>query len=117
MITFNPLTTLADVRTPDGALLGAVPNDRRGLAAAGDAITAYQCAAADTPATQPLRLRVARRIIVMAGGTPATAQRPGELWESAVWRHQRVLMIAGGRREHWFYDLERGEEAARVVGL
>lgn len=115
-ITFNPLHTMADVTTPDGALIGAVPATRQGVAAAEDALTAYRCAAPDTPETVALRLRVARRIIVQAGGTPAPARRPEEIWESAVWGHQKALKRDGCGEPCWTLGLDDAQEARRAVG-
>jgi len=96
-IQYNALHGLADVTAPDGTLLGAVPHDRHGCAAGADAITAYQTAAHDLPETVTVRLRAARRVIVLAGGTPNVGALRGPHgdrdWETAVRRHQRVLQI------------------------
>ena len=97
-IQYNALHGMADVFAPDGTLLGAVPHDRHGCAAGADAVTTYQTAARDLPETVTIRLRAARRVIVLAGGTPNVIALRGphgdRAWETAVRKHQRVLRIA-----------------------
>lgn len=114
-VVFNPRTTLADVTTPDGLLLGAVPATRQGYAAGDDALVAYTALPGGSPDAELARLRVARRIIVLAGGTPATAHayhRARESWETAVWRHQRQRQIGRTAPATWLNDLVDEEEAA-----
>lgn len=93
LITYNAQHGLCDVTAPDGALLGSVPDTRLGRLAGGDAIVAYLVAAEDRDDTLVTRLRVARGVIVSAGGTPNMAEVRQGLgsWAAAVRRHQTHL--------------------------
>lgn len=103
MIRYNPQHGLSDVFAADGTLLGAVPNDREGLALGARAIAAYAAgdqtpppARAGGPVASSPAARAARRLIVLAGGTPNAAplRRGLESWETSVTRHQRQLKLA-----------------------
>lgn len=85
-IAYNPEHTLADVTAETGELIGAVPHTRQGLLAAEDAILAYAL----------IGERAARRVIVLAGGTPNVGplRRGNEGWAVSVRRHQRQLRLA-----------------------
>lgn len=89
-VQYNALTTMADVYAETGELIGAVPHTRQGLLAAEDAVLTYAL----------IGERAARRVIVLAGGTPNAGplRRQGESWETSVTRHQRQLRLAHAGR-------------------
>ena len=95
-LRFNPETGMVDVYTLDHALIGAVPNTTAGINGAADALIAYALFDIDTDATQLKRLRAARRVVVIVGGTPNTPRlrHEGESWSTSVMRHQRQLALA-----------------------